>query len=676
MNHIQGTVDAIESAYERRQSIRRADDYFWLQRLCDVTGDGCLVINRDLRIEYSDVRAADHLEIPRETIGAGSDFSDLTLHLAELGYFGPGDPRAFQALFKDLLVNQRMKQGGDEHVLRATTPHGRQIVMVMTYGLDDRFIVVVRDKTDAFVEEQALSTALKVGESGYWLFNLTTREFQMQGGQLLTSGAFGTEKIDNIDTFISLIHKDDISRMKESLAACIEMRKPQTLTFRVVDQSKQNHWIKSHMMPKIDEATTVRTIICFFHDVSSQLRTQDELRSAQERAERALKAKTAFLARLSHEIRTPMNAVIGMADALIHHHDDPAIKPKLTLIQDSAERIIRLVDETLQHTKLEEEQIELDPRDCSPRLLAERICAMWTEQARKSGTSLNLRIDPSVPDQIVFDDFRLEQCLNNVLSNAVKFTESGTIDIILSTAGHSRSNHLIIAVRDTGIGMTEAQQKRVFLPYKQADRSISSRYGGTGLGMSITKDLIELMNGRITVKSEEGRGSLFVITLPIVLPGENAVGSDELVSDLLQTEEAEATDYSEARILIVDDNATNHMVIGSLLQNVVKDTVMALNGEEAIKRLKDSGPFDVVLMDIHMPVMDGIEATLAIRSCHEDYAEVPIIALTADPQYQQARLCKNIGMDEAMAKPVRLISILECFDRVLTARKQAMLEAA
>ncbi len=676
MNDIQDTQDAIESAYERRQKVRRADDYFWLKRLCDVTGDGCLVINRDLRIEYSDSRTADHLEIPHESVALGSDFSDLTIHLAELGYFGPGDPRAFQALLKDLLVNQRMKQDMSEQVLSATTPLGRQIILVITHGRDDRFIIIVRDKTDEFIEEQALSTALKIGESGYWLYNLQTREFQMQGGQLLTSGAFGSEKITDIDGFANLIHKDDVANMEASLAACIETRKPQTLTFRVVDQSQHTYWIKSHMMPKVDEATTVRTIICFFHDVTSQLRAQNDLRSAQEKAERALKAKTAFLGRLSHEIRTPMNAVIGMADALIHHHDDPAINPKLSLIQESAEKIIRLVDETLQHTKLEEEQIELDPRDASPRELAERVCTMWSEQARKSETDVILRVDPSVPEQMVFDDFRLEQCLNNILSNAVKFTEAGRIDVILNTAGHSRSKHLVIAVRDTGIGMTPAQQKRVFLPYKQADKSISSRYGGTGLGMAITKDLIELMNGRITVKSEEARGSLFVITLPIVLPSENAVGSHELVGELLQYDDPKTNDYSRMRVLIVDDNATNHMVIGSLLQNVIQESVTALNGEEAIERLRDSGPFDLVLMDIHMPVMDGIEATLAIRSGHETFSDVPIIALTADPQYQQARLCKNIGMDEAMAKPVRLTSILECFDRVLKAREQLVGEAA
>ena len=649
---------------ERRSLVRRADDYFWLNRLGDVTGDGSMVIDRDLRIVFCDSRAARILEVPGVCVEEGQSFSHLALHLAELGYFGPGDPRAFEALLKDLLVNQRMKQKTQEHTLRATTPLGRQIVLKITHGRDDRFIVVLQDRTEAYLEEQALATALKIGESGYWLYNIKTKAFDIRGGQLL--GDFPMKKpIEDLAGFGDILHADDRAKCLSSLRECIRTKQPCTVTARITDGASRTSWLRAHMMPNVDEGNTVRTVICFFHDITAQLRTQDELRSAQERAERALKAKTAFLGRLSHEIRTPMNAVIGMADAIIHHHHDPSINPKLTLIQDSAEKIVRLVDETLQHTKLEEEQIELNPRDVDPRELAHRTRLLWSEQARKAGTEVRLHVDGSVPEELTVDDFRLEQCLNNLMSNAVKFTEDGAIDIIVNTAGSPRSRHLVIAVRDTGIGMTPAQLKRVFLPYKQADSSISGRYGGTGLGMAITKDLIELMGGKVTVKSEEGVGSLFVLTLPLTLPEERAVGSDKLVGEILQTGAEESTDYASLRVLIVDDNSTNHMVIGSLLQNVVGETVTASNGEEAIERLRDSGPFDVVLMDIHMPVMDGIEATLAIRSGTEDFADVPIIALTADPQYQQARLCRNIGMDEALSKPVRLTSILQGFDTVL-----------
>ena len=662
---------------DRRNMTRRADDYFWLQRLCDVTGDGCIVVDRDQRIEYSDPRASALLEVPQESLEAGRDFSELTLHLGELGYFGPGDPRAFQALLGDMLTNQRLKDSRAEYTVQVTTPMSSHINLCITYGRDDRFIVVIRDRTEAVLEERALSAALKIGESGYWNYNIKTREFQIRGGQFFDVKGFDAAEADSVEEMRKLLHPDDFEETMRVFHDCIRKRAPRVVTSRCIMDDGDTRWLKSHLMPNVDEGNRVRSVTCFFHDVTVQLRSQDQLRTAQQSAERALKAKTAFLGRLSHEIRTPMNAVIGMADAIIHHHNDPDINPKLELIQDSAEKIVRLVDETLQHSKLEAREIELDPRDASPRVLAERLTMLWTEQAQKVDTELRLRCDDTVPELMVFDDFRLEQCLNNILSNAVKFTTDGVVEIILTTAGDEDSRHLVVAVRDTGIGMSEAQLKQVFLPYKQADKSISSRYGGTGLGMSITKDLVELLGGRITVRSEEGKGTTFILTLPVIEPSSDAVGSDSLVGQMLEAaEDKEERTYDHLRVLIVDDNATNHMVIGSLLKDIVGETATAMNGEEAIARLREDGPFDVVLMDIHMPVMDGIEATLAIRSGTDDFADVPIIALTADPQYQQARLCRNIGMDDALAKPVRLSQILTAFDEVLATPVLELDEAA
>ena len=655
---------ASSNIVERRSAIRRSSDYFWLQRLCEVTNDGCLVVCSDLRIEYGSPRAAELLEIPLDAVSKGADFSTLTLHMAELGMFGPGDPRAFQALLRDLLVNQKMKQDTREHSLRVITPLGRQITFTIAHGQDGRFIIVVRDVTALHLESQALDTALKIGESGYWLYNLKSRELQHRVGRLMTEADFSALEDTSLKDLATALHPDDRAKSRKAIADCLSTHKPQVLTLRAVDQKERVYWLKAHMMPGMDEANRVRFITCFYFDVTAQLRVQDELRSAQQKAERALKAKNDFLGRLSHEIRTPMNAVIGMADAIIHHDNTPELTPKLELIQDSAEKIVRLVDESLQHTKLEESKLELDPREASLPDLLHRSAALWTDQAQKVGTDITVRVDPSVPDILVFDDFRLEQCINNLMSNAVKFTDAGAIDVVVGTGGTAAAPTVIIAVRDTGIGMDEKQLKQVFLPYRQADRTISGRFGGTGLGMAITKDLVELMGGRIVVRSEEGLGTTFAITLPLVRPQGREQGSDALVGNILDTQETGPADYRDLRVLIVDDNATNHMVVGSLLKDVVGHVVTAMNGEEAIERLEEE-PFDVILMDIHMPVMDGIEATLAIRSTETYYMDVPIIALTADPQYQQARLCRNIGMDAALSKPVRLSALLSAFDEVL-----------
>jgi len=226
--------------------------------------------------------------------------------------------------------------------------------------------------------------------------------------------------------------------------------------------------------------------------------------------------------------------------------------------------------------------------------------------------------------------------------------------------------------------MTVEQQKQIFEAYTQADKSIASRFGGTGLGMTITKEIIELMGGFISVRSELGKGSVFALTLPFESVANDiaAQNSDALVEQLLEKAKPEPTNYSNLRILVVDDNATNHMVISSLLESLVAEIHLANDGQQAIDILK-TRDIDVVLMDIHMPIMDGIEATLSIRGADAPWSDVLIVALTADPQYQQKRLCKNIGMDDSLAKPVRLADILQALDNVLEIdRDQEFLKSA
>jgi len=412
----------------------------------------------------------------------------------------------------------------------------------------------------------------------------------------------------------------------------------------------------------------VISFTCFFKDITQELETSDALRKAKESAENSLKTKNDFLARLSHEVRTPMNGVIGIADALIHHHPDKTIKPKLELIQSSADKILRIVDETLSHTKLHADKLTLESEPASPAKSVENVIRLWEHKALKNNISLSYSIAPSVPETITFDHFRYEQCLNNLLSNAIKFTPNGDIKVVLTLVEKGGfPPRLVLAVKDNGIGMTIEQQKQIFEAYTQADKSIARRFGGTGLGMTITKEIIELMGGTITLRSESGKGTVFALTLPI--DDKEAQSTEQktnaLVDQILEDAMPEPSNYSKLRILVADDNATNHMVITSLLESLVGEIHIASDGGQAINILETT-PIDIVLMDIHMPVMDGIEATLAIRGRPESWSDVPIVALTADPQYQQKRLCRNIGMDDALAKPVKLVELLRAFNNVIS----------
>ena len=655
----------------------------WLARAARLWGTALLVVDTKLQIKFYDRAIADILELDSSVDLTGANLLDIAGELAIRGDFGPGDP----AIFVDLVRNEFTKSAGalepSNRKLNFVTPSGKRVQFSQEIKHDGLFMLGCRDVTKSYIQKHALKVALDSSDSGYIMFDVETRKFHDVGN-------FASRKHCNRlaqrllnDELKNVIHPEDYKKVKSVRKQAEANKEPWSGTFRILDDQADTIWVKVQATPQISESGVVTSYIFFYSQVTSQLRVQDDLRKAIEQTEKSLSAKNAFLGRLSHEIRTPMNAVVGIADALIHHDRNPKILPKLKLIQSSAEKIIRIVNESLEHTKLAESKVQLDPHPASPREAVESVCALWEQKAIENDIDLQCRIDAKVPDTIIFDTHRYEQCLNNLISNAVKFSPGGKIQVVLTTLETKGQNNLVAVVKDTGIGMNEAQLANLFEAYTQADKSISGRFGGTGLGMNITKQLIELMGGKITAKSEIGSGTVIALTLPIKAERrveerrENT--SSGLLDDILESAAEPESEYSELKMLVVDDNPTNHMVVSSLLGSLVKHIDVAENGVEAIDALKkaerENAQYDIVLMDIHMPVMDGIEATLDIRGSKESYTDIPIIALTADPQYQQRRLCKNIGMDEALAKPVKLTELLNAMDRVLKTRAASGLAA-
>ena len=655
----------------------------WLARAARLWGTALLVVDTKLQIKFYDRAIADILELDSSVDLTGANLLDIAGELAIRGDFGPGDP----AIFVDLVRNEFTKSAGalepSNRKLNFVTPSGKRVQFRQEIKHDGLFMLGCRDVTKSYIQKHALKVALDSSDSGYIMFDVETRKFHDVGN-------FASRKHCNRlaqrllnDELKNVIHPEDYKKVKSVRKQAEANKEPWSGTFRILDDQADTIWVKVQATPQISESGVITSYIFFYSQVTSQLRVQDDLRKAIEQTEKSLSAKNAFLGRLSHEIRTPMNAVVGIADALIHHDGNPKILPKLKLIQSSAEKIIRIVNESLEHTKLAESKVQLDPHPASPREAVESVCALWEQKAIENDIDLQCRIDTKVPDTIIFDTHRYEQCLNNLISNAVKFSPGGKIQVVLTTLETKGQNNLVAVVKDTGIGMNEAQLANLFEAYTQADKSISGRFGGTGLGMNITKQLIELMGGKITAKSEIGSGTVIALTLPIKAERrveerrENTSGG--LLDDILESAAEPESEYSELKMLVVDDNPTNHMVVSSLLGSLVKHIDVAENGVEAIDALKkaerENAQYDIVLMDIHMPVMDGIEATLDIRGSKESYTDIPIIALTADPQYQQRRLCKNIGMDEALAKPVKLTELLNAMDRVLKTRAASGLAA-
>ncbi|MDR3532504.1 MAG: ATP-binding protein [Rhodopila sp.] len=369
---------------------------------------------------------------------------------------------------------------------------------------------------------------------------------------------------------------------------------------------------------------------------------RDQAEAARAAAEKANQAKTEFLANMSHEIRTPMNGIIGMNTLLLRSDLTPAQRDWADGVHESAQALLGVIDDILDISKLEAGKVELEPSDFHLGDLIRTAVGLLGPSASEKHLSLVCTIDPTVDRRVHGDPARLRQVLLNLVGNAVKFTEHGRVEIRVGpdpiTPALTR-----IEVEDTGIGMTPQTLGRLFQKFVQADSSISRRFGGTGLGLAISRELTELMNGQITVDSTEGQGSLFRVVLPLT----DALGEPATAEDRGEPEAPTRT----LHVLITDDNAINQRLLTDLLHGAGHSVIVTANGREAVEAVMREN-FDVVLMDIQMPVMDGIKATNRIRALPPPKRDIPIIALTADALRGAAERYRGVGIDGYLSKPL------------------------
>jgi signal transduction histidine kinase/CheY-like chemotaxis protein len=371
---------------------------------------------------------------------------------------------------------------------------------------------------------------------------------------------------------------------------------------------------------------------------NTEMRTRDLL-DRSEASERATQRKSEFLASMSHEIRTPMNAVIGFADVLLRSPLDGAQRQQVLMIRESGRALVSLVDDILDMSKIEADRIEFESVPLSPRTLVGDVLTTLREQAERRALRLESEIGADVPDWILGDPMRLRQVLLNLVGNAIKFTDCGQVVIAVRTV---EDGMLRWEVADTGIGIEPDKIDRLFQPFGQTDRTIARRFGGTGLGLMICKRLIELMGGRIGVRSVAGRGSTFWFETPL-----NVAAVPTGAAIISQS----ATALANARVLLVDDLAANRLLVKALLEDRVASLLIVENGEAALEALRTMR-FDVVLMDVEMETMDGLEATRRIRAAPPPVGDVPVLAITAHLMREETARCRAAGMDDVLAKPI------------------------
>jgi signal transduction histidine kinase/ActR/RegA family two-component response regulator len=383
--------------------------------------------------------------------------------------------------------------------------------------------------------------------------------------------------------------------------------------------------------------------------------------------ERANDAKSDFLANVSHELRTPLNGILGLAQALEVSAQTDEQGAQAAMIRSSGETLSMLLNDVLDMSKIEAGKLDLAAVPTNPTGVFEDLTALFTGPAEQKGLRLTLKVDETLPETIEIDALRVKQCVTNLLSNAIKFTETGEVTIaVRAEAAREGQMRVIAEVSDSGIGMNAATLKRLFAPFEQADAATAIKFGGTGLGLSIARKLARLLGGDVTARSVPGQGSVFTLTF-VGRPLEENIEDRPSTDARSLAERPEYAALIGLRILLVEDNFINRQVAKAFLQWLKPDLHEAENGEIGLQKLTDS-EYDLVLMDVRMPVMDGLEAARRLRASDAVSRAVGIVALTANATPEDVLACAEAGMDTHLAKPIMPQALFDAMCEALTAR--------
>ncbi|CAK0740307.1 two-component system, sensor histidine kinase and response regulator [Gammaproteobacteria bacterium] len=566
----------------------------------------------------------------------------------------------------------------------------REIIMVTSFGNtiwvdcrilpiqisgEEHLLIQFIDLTKRKLAEQELleskhrlEAAASAGIIGIWDWDILNNRLVWDKVMYQLYGICEEDFRNTYEAWISVVHPDDKERIEEEIQAALRGEREYMPEFRVIWPDGSIHYLKALSHTTHNHERNPLRMIGVNYDLTEQKNIEQTLSKARRDAETANRAKSEFLANMSHEIRTPMNAIIGLSGLALDLDLTPKLRDYLNKISMSAKSLLSILNDILDYSKVEVGRLELDETAFNLAEVLENLVNLFSVRANERGLALTVEVIPGVPEQFVGDSLRLGQVLINLTGNAIKFTVAGNVRVrVEQIAIEPGFSILRFSVQDTGIGMSEDQVTHLFQPFTQADGSITRRFGGTGLGLAISQRLVGLMGGKIVATSTLGQGSEFSFKIRLAIPKGGTQAARTIPTPSIALEASAA--IRGARILLVEDNEINQQVAREILERWGFFVMVVGNGEQALAVLEESSLFDLVLMDLQMPIMDGLEATRRIRR-DKRFQDLPVIAMTASALASDQAECFESGMNDHLAKPILPEQFLEMLERWIVPRER------
>lgn len=500
--------------------------------------------------------------------------------------------------------------------------------------------------------ENLLNDAQKIAKIGSWEFNLKSKKL------LWSNELYAIFEIENkhnpnlYQEYISRFSPEDFDLLQSKINHLVETKKPYEIEHKIILPNNRFKWVFGTGIPVLNDDGKIISIKGIAQDITEKKLISDTLK-AKEQAEIANKAKTEFIANMSHEIRTPLNGIIGFTELLMKTKLDKTQLEYTNTINKSAVILMDIINDILDFSKIESGKLELNIEEIDLFELLNQVIDLFKYQALQKNIDLTLKIDKHIPQYIFADEGRLKQIIVNLLSNAIKFTDFGSVNLIVSQLeSDNESVKLQFSVKDTGIGIMENNHHKIFNSFVQENNSITRKYGGTGLGLPISNQLLGLMNSKLQLTSKNGFGSTF----SFVVDFKKGTSKRKSIPTFTSLEREEDTlfniDYYEVTVLIVEDNKINMLLAKTLVQKIIPNCKIteAFDGSQAVKKVLNE-KIDLILMDIHMPIKNGYEAAMEIRKFNTT-KRIPIIALTAGVFNGEKEKCLASGMNDFLSKPI------------------------